>query len=138
MSDLFNNNNYLYDSSLNDDFNSYLKLIHFLKKKMRVEFIRFYDLYEEFNQLNNINLFNLDDIEYKNFVTIVINYRLLNNNKIFGIMYRISHYCTGKCKFHSQLNEELIFKQFIDIPLVAYEDKRITSIDDLFKGYIYI
>ena len=105
---------------------------------MSCEFIRFYDLYEEFNQLNNINLFNLDDIEYKNFVPIVINYRLLNNNKIFGIIYRISHYCTGKCKFHSQLNEELISKSFIDIPLVAYEDKRITSIDDLFNGYIYM
>ena len=101
------------------------------------EFIRFYDLYEEFNQINLINLFNLDDIEYKNFVPIVINYRLLNNNKIFGIIYLISHYSTGKCKFHSQLNEELISKSFIDIPLVAYEDKRITSIDDLFKGYIY-
>ena len=85
MSDLFNNNHYLYDSSLNDDFKSYLKLIHFLKKKMSGEFIRFYDFYEEFNQLNNINLFNLDDIEYKNFVPIVINYRLLNNNNIFGI-----------------------------------------------------
>ena len=105
---------------------------------MSGEFIRFYDLYEEFNQLNNINLFNLDDIEYKNFVPIVINYRLLNNNKIFGIIYRISHYCTGKCKFHSQLNEELISKSFIDKPLVAYEDKRITSIYDLFKGYIYM
>ena len=33
MSDLFNNNHYLYDSSLNDDFKSYLKLIHFIKKR---------------------------------------------------------------------------------------------------------
>ena len=105
---------------------------------MRDEFIGFYDLYEEFNQINLINLFNLDDIEYKNFVPVVINYRYLNNNKIFGIIYRISHYCTGKCKFSSQLNEELISKAFIDIPLVAYEDKRITTIDDLFKGYIYM
>ena len=66
---------------------------------MSGEFIRFYDLYEEFNQLNNINLFNLDDIEYKNFVPIVINYRLLNNNKIFGIIYRISHYWQENANF---------------------------------------
>ena len=104
---------------------------------MNGEFIKFYDLYEAYNQINNINLFKLDDIEYKNFVLIVINYRLLNNNKLFGIIYHISHYCTGTCKFSSQLKEELISKSFIDIPLVAYEDKRINSIDDLFKGYIY-
>ena len=55
----------------------------------------FYDLYEDYNQINNINLFNLDDIEYKNFVPIIINYILFNNNIIFGIIYCISHYCIG-------------------------------------------
>ena len=137
-SELLNNNKYLYDLTSNNEFELYLNFINFIKKKITGEFIKFYDLYEEYNQLNNINLFNLDDIEYKNFVPIVINYRLLNNNRIFCIIYRISHYCTGKCKFSSQLKEELISKPFIDIPLVAYEDKRINSIDDLFKGYIYM
>ena len=53
---------------------------------------------------------------------------------IFGIIYRVSHYFTGKFKFNSQLNEELLSKSFIDISFVAYEDKRISFIDDLFKG----
>ena len=42
------------------------------------------------------------------------------------------------CKFCFKLKEELISKSFIDIPLVAYEDKKINFIDDLFKGYIWI
>ena len=137
-SDLLKNNNYLHDSTLNNDFKLYLNFIHFINNKIKGEFINFYDLYEEYNQINNIDLFKLDDIEYKNFVPIVINYRLLNNNKIFCIIYRISHYCTGTCKFSNQLKEELISKSFIDIPLVAYDDKRINSLEELFKGYIYI
>ena len=137
-SDLLKNNNYLYDSTLNNDFKLYLNFIHFINNKIKGEFINFYDLYEEYNQINNIDLFKLDDIEYKNFVPIVINYRLLNNNKIFCIIYRISHYCTGTCKFSSQLKEELISKPFIDIPLIAYDDKRINSLEELFKGYIYM
>ena len=43
-----------------------------------------------------------------------------------------------KCKFSCQINEDFIFKAYIDIPLVAYEDIRINTIDKLFKEYIYI
>ena len=131
------NTNYIYDITQENSFEKYINFISYIKQHLKGEYIYFYDLYENYNMINNINLFNLDNLEYKKFVPIVINYRLLNNNKIFGFIYRIRHYCTGKCKFSSQLNEELISKAFIDIPLVAFEDNRCNTIDDLFKEYIY-
>ena len=63
----------------------------------------------------------------------MLNYRNFNNNKLFGIIYRIKHYCSGNCKFSCQV------ETFIsDIPLIAYDDERIKSVTDLFKEYIYI
>ena len=132
------NKNYIYDNTQDNSFEKYINFISYIKKNLKDECIKFYDLYEKYNTKNNMDLFKLDKLEYKNFVPIVINYRLLNNNKIFGFIYRISHYCTGKCKYSAQLNEQLISKAFIDIPLVAYEDNRIDSIDKLFKEYIYM
>ena len=68
-----------------------------------MDYIYFYDLYENYNMINN---------------------------KIFGFIYRIRHYCNGKCKLSSQLNDELISKAFIDISLVAFEDNRCNTIDN--------
>ena len=47
-------------------------------------------------------MLNLDLLEYKHFLPIVINYRLLNNNTIFGIIYQIENYYTGNGKFKNQ------------------------------------
>ena len=112
------NNNYIYDITRDNSFEKYINFISYIIQHLKGEYIYFYELYENYGLINNINLFNLDNLEYKKFVPIVINYRLLNNNKIFEFIYRISHYSKGKCKFSLQLYEELISKTFINMPLV--------------------
>ena len=79
-----------------------MKFINNILNEIKANYIYFYPLYEEFNKNYNINLLNLDLLEYKHFVPIVINYRLLNNNTIFGIIYQIEHYYTGNGKFKNQ------------------------------------
>ena len=87
-SNLLKNNRYLYNSILHNYFEFYLNFIHFIKNG---ELIKLY-IYEIYNQINNINLFNLEDIKYRNLVPKVINYMLLNNDRIFCIIYLSSHY----------------------------------------------
>ena len=60
------------------------------------------------------------------------------NKKFFCFNYSITHFCTWICKYANKLFETLVIQPFIDVPSIAYEDKRINSIDDLFKAYIYI
>ena len=71
-------------------------------------------------------------------IQIIINYRNFYNNKIFGIIYKINHFCTGKCKFCGGYEEEKITGPFIDIPDITYKDNRVDNIEKLFKDYLFI
>lgn len=84
------------------------------------------------------NLFELDETEFHRVVPIVLNYRNLNNNKLFCITYVIKHYYSERWKLSGQLVENFISKSFIDIPLIVYDDVRINSVTELFKEYINI
>lgn len=140
----YNNNiiieNIIYNKNkLNElKFELYLKFINEIKNSMDDQYIDFYTIYEKFNLANNCNLFNLLDNEYKQFVPSVINYRPLINNKIFSIIYNIKYFCTGFCKYRNGFEEFLISSPFIDVPLIAYEDNNINTIEKLLKEYIYI
>ena len=76
------NSNYIYDITQDNSFEKYINFIFYIKQHLKADQIYFFDLYENYNMINNINLFNLDNLEYKKFVALVTNYRLLNNNKI--------------------------------------------------------
>ena len=88
--------------------------------------------------INKCNLYDFNKkIEFKKFLPIVINYRLLINIKFFTIRYTINHYCSGKCKFKNKLLEEKISPPFTDIPNTSFSDQSIKNADDLFKKQIY-
>ena len=135
------NYNYIYkkeNNNLLNNYELYLKLINIINQNIAINFVNFYDIYEKFIHDNNYNLFNLQNNEYHCFVPAVINYRNFYNNKIFGIIYKINHFCTGKCKYGGGCEEEKITGPFIDIPEIAYKDNRIDNIEKLFKEYIFI
>lgn len=123
----------------NKKFDLFIKFIKFINNhNFNKESIYFYEEYENFNKTNKCNLFNLDkDIEFKKYVPIVINYRLLINNNIFTIRYSVSHYCIGQCKFKNKINENKTSPPFIDIPVTAFTDQTIKNADDLFNHHIY-
>ena len=68
----------------------------------------------------------------------MINFRNFDNNKNFCFKYSIKHYCTGKCKFSNNLYELKITHGFIDIPLEAYTNPKISNFDDLIKENIFM
>ena len=131
-------NDYKFEENKESKFPLYIKFIETIEKDITKNYIYFYTIYDKFNKKNKCNLFELDKTELHKVVPIVLNYRNFNNNKLFGIIYKIKHYCSGKCKFSRQLVETFISKSFIEIPLIAYDDERIKSVTDLFKEYIYI
>ena len=68
-------------------------------------------------------------------VPIVINYRRLNDNKIFCIKNKIKYFCSGTCKFSNQPIENIISKPFIDVPYIFYTDENnCRNVNDLFKN----
>ena len=122
------NYNYIYkkeNNNLLNNYELYLKLINIINQNIAINFVNFYDIYEKFIHDNNYNLFNLQNNEYHCFVPAVINYRNFYNNKIFGIIYKINHFCTGKCKYGGGCEEEKITGPFIDI---QYYIKKYTII----------
>ena len=135
------NYNYIYkkeNNNLLDEYEMYLKFINIISQEIAQNFINFYDIHEKFISDNNYNLLNLQKNEYHLFVPAVINYRNFYNNKIFGIIYKINHFCTGKCKFCGWYEEEKITGHFIDIPDITYKYNRVDNIEKLFKDYIFI
>lgn len=70
-------------------------------------------------------------------VPIVINYRIFFKIKLFCIDYTINHYCTGLFKYKNQIYEYKQSSPFIDIPLTAFIDDKIKTLNDLFEKHIY-
>ena len=130
--------NFLYDNKIENKYELYLKFIEFIKQNFGENYIKFYDSYDLFNKLNKCDLYELKINELFNNVPIVINYRILNNNKNFCFKYSIKHFCTGKCKFSNQLIEIKITNAFIDIPLTAYNNPKISTFSDLMNETIFM
>ena len=122
----------------NQEFSLYIRFIDEIKNNYLNQQIKFYDIYESFNTSNKIDIFKLRNEELYEYVPINIIYRYLVNIPYFYIKYQINHYCTGKCKFSQQPVEILNSTPYIDIPLVAYEDNKAKSVEQIFNEYIYI